>query len=663
VNLANEVSFKLLFLLSILTSLFFQFSHLSTQARYQSFSTFEPKISSACSLYNAKQEHLAGDTHYSISGIGSCDALVRAESDVLEFHYRLNSNSFDEQFFKVEHENGESLHLEKLNSKENDSWIRLRVEVPQGEFVKVGFVNSNDKASISIKRRINHFSFSDVFSGKYLSYFSTLLVSLCAAACLFYLQNNFSIFSFCLLLTPLLFSIFFRSELNFYYDDWTIQEKILNLGVSAIWQRHNEHWPIVSSALSYLESLFFGSSYSFYILISVFLNVLNGLMIVVLFSQLFKESSVRKPLGLSVATFYLFCSLHVENLQWDVCKQMLCTIFFILSSVFSSIEYLRSRKVMMLFLAFFSSFLACFSMATGFLVVFIVPSFCFIFSACFSKEKEYLSIFRAIFVCSFVFLSCGLAAFIYFGEPSIDSSLTLSNVFQASPRQFIGFLVFGSQYGSLVRGLFGSLPNMIENRIAYLCFGLFLNLFFLLFSVYVSKAKKEAFGFWLFGQLFLFLPLLLFAVGRAQLGANISLSPRYHSMSLIGVLFLLAPVLEVLLKNIVNNEMGLSYQSFVRARGLAFACCVAFFFLHVVSIDRFDRLVEAGENINDFYPKMKEWNRLIDREPYQPGPWFEGYGTGYEGLYPYFFEKNNSGVFFSKSPIVHPDIIQKILDQ
>jgi hypothetical protein len=596
----------------------------------------------------------------------SCNLKVKSLGGLIELHIAHASRGAGGLSIVLEKASGERVFKENLKDKHVAGWWRLRIPLEQNQEYLLRLIDHQPAGWISIRTRVNHFEIPLIERLQVPAVINFIPTAMMSLVFLFLVRatlEGLERWKLYLCMTLFAFLAFHRLELFFYFDDWTILERFSNLGFQGVWSRHNEHLPFIPSLITFLESKILGDNYSAYIFVSILIHIANSFLLARFLRHLLPSSSVRDAVCYAGAMLFAINGLHVENLQWDVCKQMLGSVFFILLALNSAVTFVKGASIFSLLACLLASIAACLCMATGFLVFVLVPLILLIYASCLHRrDEEFSAVSRGLIVSFFqVFVFAG-AGYLYFGgnHEAAGGGGTFEKFLQTTPEQFFGFIAVGSQYASILRPLFGDFAVNGDQVVTLVVLGCSLNFVGLVSCLVFSRSWREGLGYWLVSQAFIVIPITLFAIGRARMGVGMALSLRYQEIPLIGFTIMFVPLLERSIEVVRNNALGLIDSHYRNVKALFYSLIFLFAFSQLRFVEDFDYFTDRGTALREFLPQAIAWNELLGRQPFQFGPSFEGSGSKYEGLYPMYYEGGELATVAS-FPLVHPDMMHRIV--
>lgn len=309
----------------------------------------------------------------------------------------------------------------------------------------------------------------------------------------------------------------FRFELFFREDDWMLLERTLFEGLTTT---HNEHYIPLFYIFYSVERLFFGQSYVPYIVVSSLLHAANGAL---LFMTLRWVTSHRTAHALTL--LYIVSPLHGETMQWLTMQCSLLSTMLGILALYLSLDMTKSHHKRSI-------------TAVGGCIV-AAPLF-FGLGLCVGPLICIFAILRrssaALTLCS---IGCTLFSCVLFllmnssGEGGFEEAAFSTSYFLA----VIEYISYGVFVAVPARALgFYSVDTPLQLSIVYGIIGFAALLF-------IFRNSREERFWMLYGMLFMVMMFSLPALGRISRGAEHALVLRYNAPALVGMIFLLAPLL------------------------------------------------------------------------------------------------------------------------
>ncbi len=413
--------------------------------------------------------------------------------------------------------------------------------------------------------------------------------------------------------------IFYKPSLFFVWDEWNLIQRLEENGIQAIFTSHNEHF-LPLGFLAYLcEIKLFGSDYTSFLIVSSVIHGLNCFILMKLTELMTSNWDRSAQLGKIVALLFLVSALHTETLHWAFLQTLLLSTTCIFSSCYFAKKYFNKEEASSLLLCAVFAALAPLFFGNGFVVIFLIAGICL--QSLFEKPLEEIhqtKIYKSLKLLLLTGLSLLLPAVLYLTAMEQGSGHTLDQADMLdSPKHSLKYLAYGSQLGTVVRGLglypglsYGEARNFFNlhtekpllNSVAeyqdpeniYFYIGVLLSVFSGLFAL--SRNEKYFDGstsFWLCGQFWIAAAFILPALGRYQFGGYpASFALRYQYLALPGLFIFLLPVFHSLLTT-------------KRSGRLLYAICSLYIYSNLLNSGNFDYFTSRGEANKKFIQQLR----------------------------------------------------------
>ncbi|HMO17653.1 MAG TPA: hypothetical protein PKA63_05905 [Oligoflexia bacterium] len=642
-------------------------------SEFTSFSLINWSGSAPCSfeeLSTVDSTSRALSVNLPFDGVGSSAYLACASqfieiNDVVaRFHYVLKTSVADSPFsIRFENEIGETLieSIIPVSPSPPQIWSPLYINIPSH------LVGSRARVSLLINssfREVSEISFRDRFEFltkvpepyslfKIPMQTNDLVKSVSLAGILFlmilsaiFLKDNQGIL-FLAILALSSGAQFLSLKPYYYFDEWHVIGRFSEIGFSGIWHLHNEHFLPLYFAWYYFATSFLGNNYPVLLFITLVLHVLHGGVIV----SVLKECGVSVRASRVIAFLFSVSALHVEVMEWafEQCI-ILCSIGGLLSFRYA-LRYIRlGKKKDFAFVLVLVSFLPLL-FGNGFVWAPLLVSLLLVFVV-FKLSINRKIIARLVFSLFGVMAATSIPAMLYiWNKPVVDggsgSSAGVSSILD-NYEAIISYIVVGSGLGSGLRSL-GLYPNLTLSPVweglvkispgvldqlnlwiakLEVTLEVFLGavgLVLLLFGGLLFSGRKPAYGNFFYvkaGFIMLFFSFLLPAIGRYNLGVLQSLALRYQYQALLGVVFLMVPLVERIIL-LFGNSCGYSLKSAL----VSFLKTVVFLLLYLwlgvqsYLVLNFSYFRHLGEVHRIYVAELVDWDNraqvLKNNTPYE----------------------------------------------
>ncbi len=445
--------------------------------------------------------------------------------------------------------------------------------------------------------------------------------ALCASLTLavwlrFFLKEKISDTAMTLLFYCFSVLVFYKASLFFFWDEWHLIERFKNDGISAAFIGHNEHFIPISFLSYFFQLKLFGDDYCFFLYISSAIHALNSVLLLKILRILGRNFKQIEQVSRTIAFLFLLSALHSEALHWAFEQCLLISATFTFLAVLHGLEYTQTGRGKNLVWSMTSSALAPLCFGNGFIVILFI--FCI-------ALREYLHAGRVLTrEIKNLAIASSLAMLIpvglYVGTQSSSEGHGLGVVAPIqSNKQVAKYLVYGTQLGTVVRGL-GLYPGLLygdsreffdtakdtpllnptsnfkdpENLFFYL--GVYISLGSLLILIRRYRPGDSSLSLWFTGQIWMIAAFLLLTYGRSAWGYHNSLTLRYQYTALPGLCIFIIPLLALFAKHLNKPAVYWSAQIF---------CCF-YFFMQLTLVSSYQDFTSKGiEN--------KTWLKTLEK--------------------------------------------------
>jgi len=442
----------------------------------------------------------------------------------------------------------------------------------------------------------------------------------------------------------------FHPAVYYYWDEWDILARFHQLGPAGIFYTHNEHFLPLFFGWYYLLIKIFGAMYLPMIAISVCLHALNAVLLVAILRRLGGGTMLAERAALLLGVLFTINCLHAETLQWAFEQCILICELLTLTSFFLCWRFIGRRDWKFGVLAAGAALIAPLFFGNGFSLPLQAAIFMVLGPIAICAQDEHVSRFRyaprlGIFLAlSTVF--AGAAAFLYHLHPGNAAPRPPIDSYWDFASQLAQYLWVGTELGAILRGI-GLFPGLSLGSASYVAgkldltirrpdllfagIGFVVSIAALVVGAYYRRNRREAVRLWLMGWLIALACLALPALGRASLGVDQSLSPRYHYATLVGVCIMLLPCFMQLL------EWGGSYtakeKSFAARAAIPFAIAVIFL-SHFLTTRFFDYFTARGFEHRVYLEELEAWQKQLRDAGVDPASNYEAAGTALAQMHP-----------------------------
>jgi len=474
----------------------------------------------------------------------------------------------------------------------------------------------------------------------------------------------------------LLFSTFvvhFRQEVFFYWDEWHVLMRYAKMGWGGAIYTHNEHFLPLFFAFYQGLARALGDYYLLFIFISLCIHSLNACLLARLLERLAGDWSHRREASRLLAFLFALSALHAEALQWAFEASLLLAQTTCLYGLLQAWDGVTTRSPKKLFVGALSCGLSPLFFGNGFATAFQLAAVLCL-GALFVEtqgrdshararlKKRFRWCFAALSSSAFVF--AGVAAlYIYFRDGSghtVEDARPFENL-----DAVVEYLIVGTGLGTILRGIGlypilqpAAAPIALTHLLPWIPFldsykatpdlvfgwiGILTAFVLLLVSCTRGQAAKTL-RITAIGLVFMVSALLLPAFGRWQLGAQQSLSLRYHYPALCGLCIFLLPLFCRMLRLAYEKHNRLLTSGLISILTLSVCAqlSAAAFFHHFTA---------AGRSNREFISQMQSWNEFRTASPKKIS--WEGHKTKSSGLQPLMPP--------NLTPGMHPDDIAKVI--
>jgi hypothetical protein len=503
-------------------------------------------------------------------------AAFRLQGDILELQFRggLPFPTLKTAHVILRTVDGQTLADERFPVPAPESWLAYRLRVPENFIGTAVTLEVHSKLypvpgfAFALRDRVDFYRSSPLLSWQ--SYLQSprmgelicLCLALVVAGVLFTLREIrpswsalLGIFFVCGCV------VHFRSSAYFFWDEWHVFGRFQELGFPGVVYTHNEHFLPLFFAWYFVQAKLFADCYSLFLLVSLLIHALNAVLLVRILSELGESLPGCRPLSLLLGFLFLISALHGESLHWAFEQSLLLNQTAMLLGYLCLLRFVKSGSLSGLGGCACAVVAAPLLFGNGFVLSAHLLLLCLAVGC--SRGRHWQEIFKKkllplLAVCLF---SAAIAAFLYLTHRQ-SAGHGIESAEQAGPfahlREIAVYLFVGSEFGAVLRGvgfypylgpeelssIFGAWPQAVVSPETLLAgFGLLSSLFFLWFSTRVAEHRRTSLCLWLLGQGIILSCMLLPSLGRWQLGAQQSLSLRYHYPTLVGVAIMLLPVL------------------------------------------------------------------------------------------------------------------------
>jgi len=495
------------------------------------------------------------------------------------------------------------------------------------------------------------------------------------------ITKPYQLISYAAVIAFFAFPICFRSGVFFHWDEWHVLQRFAELGPKGIIYMHNEHFLPLFFGFYYAESALFRDHYQYYIVVSIFLHVLNVLLLTSLLRRFSAGSPVREPASRLLAMMYMLNSLHSEVLHWAFLQSILLAQIATFLALLGGWDFVVTGRIRSFLISIGATFMAPFLFGNGFITplqlglvvllgAFVSPPV----ENSFPSLEEFQQRWKRIWT---LLIPVGILTFTAFYIYSRHST-TSPTIALDHPLPLLTYIFVGSEFGTILRGL-GLFPilsldgaskllsfdpsggKMIQPELLFAIAGLLLSFAFPLFGRGLgpraldqnqeSTQDRKSFRLWLLGQLLIASSFVLPSLVRWQLGLQQSLALRYQYSALVGLCILLLPAFLYFLERMPLTSTARSRlprsssEVLIRTLSLPAQCALIFYFsVHFWEALKFDYFTGAAVKNKIFIAELRDWNqRLASEAELQPKSQrasptaiipYNGAGTTLADLYP-----------------------------
>ncbi|MCB0322480.1 MAG: hypothetical protein KDD69_02870, partial [Bdellovibrionales bacterium] len=471
-----------------------------------------------------------------------------------------------------------------------------------------------------------------------------------------------------LLLFVLIAGVHLRENVFFYWDEWHVLQRYLEMGVRGTLYTHNEHFLPLFFLTYFIESRLFGDAYQSYLWVSFSIHCFNALLVTKLLERFGDNGTHTRTAARLLGAAFAVSALHAEALHWAFEQSLLAAETATLLCLLAALRAVRDGRRR----AFAGGAIACgvapFFFGNGFSVP-LQAAVIALFGGVVAADPAAERLLRARRALSY--LACCAAAL---ALPALLYSVFREGaghgISQADPfgnmAALIDYLTVGIGLGTVLRGI-GIFPALEPNAASaaasllaeavpafsfvaanpafrFSLLGLMIAGILLLVGAALDRRSAAA-REWSAGLLLCLSTLLLPALGRWSFGVEQSLSLRYHYAALPGLCLMVLPALRGILA-LPASRVGKTIRAVV----------MLLFGLHLAAQlevgARFDYFTSQGEVHHAFVSRLTEWNTRR-RQNGAPIPGYEMSGTPWEGLQPPYPQ--------TLTPGRHPDDIARVL--
>ena len=550
----------------------------------------------------------------------------------------------------------------------NHPWREVRYHVPS-EFNSAGplslkldcsRVEKNLGPPIFVRPLVHFYrssAYSDLVSSLKHPGLLAVLVSCCAAALIILViararLESLSYGKFFLLLVALTVFVHLRFSPYLYWDEWHVLERLSLDGLGYAFTAHGEHFIPLFFFIYAVQVWLFGDLYVCYLLLSCLLLSTCGFLLSLLLERTVKCCGYEKPVTKAsriLSIFYVLNSLHSEAMHWAFVQCVLLEEVLVILGLLAVLSFIKEGRVLALVLVSACCFLSPLSFANGFSLPLQIGLLFLAHSVCHSKwDRDYFGCCPQVLInwlksglalCAAIAIGTGSSALLYaLNTKRVGHGISEANLW-GHLDAVLRYVFVGTQLGTVLRGLSfwvglalespaqalsRFLPVGFSAEVTLASAGLGISLLLLLLGLLLlPKNRLWTLGIWSLGQLFMFSAMLLPALGRWQFGLVQSLSLRYQSLALIGLVIVLLPI---------------SLGMLNRQRTLTLTFNLLLWLVVSVQLwmgSRFDYFTGKGIANREFVGKLVLWKEALDASgPGNASQSYEGQATAIEGLYP-----------------------------
>ena len=538
-------------------------------------------------------------------------------------------------YFEIERRNRESVRIEPNRGKRVGVWHIAGALLPDfrnSEQLRLRIVDSDPGSGwLSLRTRLNFYSTSEFLSllraklGRFKAILKMIVV-LSVVAAVFLALNYITTWPrvfVAALMSCIVLQL--RPNLFFYHDDFQFIERFNLQGIGSILSNHHEHVLPLFNALFFAEYLLFADNILPYMLVNSVIHALSAAALFVFLKQL----NVREDTAAFITVLFLSGNwLLSEAMQWVTCQSLLLSSLFRILSYVCALKLLRGASRVWACGLFIAIVCAQLSFAGGITVWIEVLLLAMFFggreikrsqslmSLPYNKRESQTSFILAVFAAVVVGICWYLGTLT--DTPLKHQRASLTNL--ADLGVLARFSILGAEYGSLLRSIGVDalgLPDFrgVSRDIWWSAYGVLFSIALLLLILFRKDRKWK---FWLFGQLVLCAAMLAAAIGRVHWGGvEYVLKLRYHTIGMIAVCVIVAPVMELIL----------------RKQRVAILLSAVWLWCQIGLMSTYRKYIDEGPLMKRYAAQLVEWNQLTMATSSSTLA-YVGIGTPYIGEYP-----------------------------
>ena len=502
-----------------------------------------------------------------------------------------------------------------------DSWkkqkIQLGLDMPNGTgaFLAIPSTEWTEKNSY-------HSHALTLTTVPYSPYIAAGICSLFFAGFIYYFLSfpQLGAFKAFLILFIFSFGLQFRPGAYFFWDEWHVMMRFIDHGFGVAFLTHSEHFIPLFMLLYFAELKIFGGNHFLFLIVSVALLSTNALLLSSLLTRISKYSEKFTPPAnatLLLVVFYVTSGLHSETMHWAFTQCILLSLGFILLSLIFTLDFLETGKRSLLALSSASCFVAPLFFANGLATCIFIGLF-LLFVVSFHKWI----IFRTRYqqrslqlICSITLILIISLGIYMIPKPEMGHKLTDAKVI-GSEAEVAKYVFVGSQHGTILRstGIYPSIYPLVKNTSneffkspvpeinnAYL--GSIISITLLLIYILNRNNRQKNWRIWMLGQGIIIASFLLPAAGRWHFGIGQSLSPRYQTIALIGLIVLFLPA---------ANYMFSTAKNKLTSKAASIATCSIIFFLQLAYSIQVNPFSKDGLMNRSYIERLQSWKKEND---------------------------------------------------
>jgi hypothetical protein len=367
----------------------------------------------------------------------------------------------------------------------------------------------------------------------------------------------------------------FSGDASYFSDDWHLLSNLSEHGLSSLWTPYSGHFMPIVYFLFYLQYSLF-ADYSSFLIVSLFIHAVNSMLVARLVYAILSigegegsEQAQLKQVALICGFLYLSSGLHGESTQWVSTQGSLLSLFLMLSAILSALHYIDREQMAYLVLSSICALAAPLCFASGILAapwVILFLLYLIFFSSRITLNRPRIC---KTFVAHLMILLLSVSFYLFSAKDQVAAAFRVEWLTEIALYSFVGSCLATFFRGSGLASLYevfsqsdvGSHPIYISSF--SLLISLSLLLIYYVLSHFLDKDRKalrfrEDFGLWLLGQLLMFLPYVLIALGRLRLGnyfgVTQALVQRYHTLSLLGFVIAILPLVRVSVSLLLHSK-------------------------------------------------------------------------------------------------------------